>query len=603
MPVVRDPVRWGRQVIDSLVILRLAELSDLASQECRAMLSSWRRDVHTTSAKFDDTRFERLQEIIEQRLSRLLAKRSRRMIFNAVRSLSQSELRHFAGNHDMDTLTLGQIVIEATRAICWYAQPASRERQPDQPIRLSRRERSQRHELPAVIARTIVPAALLVQADVAYRWAGKGMSLLLDPAGRPLPADDSGLGWSWQPDAALGAAMAEYDTRRQNYWSTPTGMPVRGLRSFEPGAVPWLAAGLYAVPVRVRYPMLDREHITEGFMTQPLNIAERLSHLDGVDDDLRLRFGLGADSLRRVCQALAGSVIQMMGLGRLDFGPVDNGVQIITSDLTERSKAPDFLHEALGEGVLRAAPSIWVETLSRSYYGAEPPSPDEATAFIKAFTSRRGTVRRDLQPAIFHEIEKDMLVFDLAAAVEFVDLCYLSVVAGQEGQKENARGKQFEVVARQDLQERLALQPPFPVPPGYKLAKAGLADNEVDFCFWWNGVLVHMDMKSKTRGLEIFRGSFSPTRNRVSGWEAYLVNQVEPRGRALAGLLRDRGESVNAVVNFVCTADVEYIPPGPRLRYGDVPRVLTTAEIADLLKDEQRWAGVVMAARSARPSR
>jgi hypothetical protein len=70
----------------------------------------------------------------------------------------------------------------------------------------------------------------------------------------------------------------------------------------------------------------------------------------------------------------------------------------------------------------------------------------------------------------------------------------------------------------------------------------------------------------------------------------YLLNQVEPRGRALASLLRDRGETVDAVVNLLCTADVEYIPPGPRLRYADIPRVLTTTEIADLLMDEQRWA-------------
>ena len=67
----------------------------------------------------------------------------------------------------------------------------------------------------------------------------------------------------------------------------------------------------------------------------------------------------------------------------------------------------------------------------------------------------------------------------------------------------------------------------------------------------------------------------------------------------LAELLRDRGEPVDAVVSLLCTADVEYVPPGPSLRYGGVPRLLTADEIVNLVRDPDRWAQVVAAARLA----
>jgi hypothetical protein len=111
--------------------------------------------------------------------------------------------------------------------------------------------------------------------------------------------------------------------------------------------------------------------------------------------------------------------------------------------------------------------------------------------------------------------------------------------------------------------------------------------------------LVNIDMKAKTRSPDIHRGTYKPVRNRVSVFGEALLDRVDPRGRVLADLLRERGEPVDAVVSLLCTADVEYVPPGPSLRYGSVPRLLTAEEIADLVLDPDKWPHVVAAARLA----
>jgi hypothetical protein len=90
-----------------------------------------------------------------------------------------------------------------------------------------------------------------------------------------------------------------------------------------------------------------------------------------------------------------------------------------------------------------------------------------------------------------------------------------------------------------------------------------------------------------------------PSATRVTNLAKAWLRQVEPRGLVLADLLRVRGEPVDAVVNLLCTADVEYVPPGPELRYNGIPRMLTAEEIADLVRDPNRWPQVVAAAQSA----
>lgn len=92
---------------------------------------------------------------------------------------------------------------------------------------------------------------------------------------------------------------------------------------------------------------------------------------------------------------------------------------------------------------------------------------------------------------------------------------------------------------------QLRLAPPFPVPPGYKLNKAGLKDNEVDFCFFRGNVLVHIDMKSFCRNLDYHRSAYKAVRNRISNVTKQLQDQVEPRGEQLRLLLQQRGHKVD----------------------------------------------------------
>ncbi len=582
-------------MVEELILPDLARLQAVAADEYSIVLRLWRADRQVRSARFDADRVGWLQELIDGRLQLQLNGQSRRIIFNLLRSLSQAELRVLVGGPDLDGQAISQVLIGATQAIVEYGQWGSAERTPGQPIRLTDEERAALAEpMPEILARTVVLATMRLQAQIAYRWAGKGMRLQVDPSGRPVL---DGASWVWEPDPELSAAMDEYDARRHaTSLATPTGLPVRDRQVFQAGAFPWLTVALCSVPVRVRYPRLNREHTTNGYMTVPVNIAERLAHLTDWDRELTAMFGVSAEALRRVCRALTNAVFSNLALDQLNFSDVADDIMPLTSDLADANcQAPEYLHEVLAEGSLRAPRELWIETLTSPRSEAdEPPSTAEVRAFIRAFTSNVGGPQRELRPRLFHELERRTLLLDLSAATEFVDLCYLAVVQGKDG-----RGRAFEKYARQLITERLGLVPPFPFPPGLKLAKLGRKDDEIDFCFRWGNILVNIDMKARTRSLDIHRGTHNPLRNRVSVFAEALLGRVEPRGRVLAELLRERGEPVDAVVSLLCTADVEYIPPGQSLRYGGVPRLLTAEEIVDLVRDADRWAQVVAAARLA----
>jgi hypothetical protein len=591
-----DPPRWGRTVVEQLVLPDLPRLREAAADEHSIVMRLWHRDQHVRAAKFDVDRFERLRTLADGRLQLHLRGQNRRIMFNVFRSLSLAELRFFVEGTDLDGQGIGQIFLRGTRAIVEYGQPPRDRRLPGQPIRITQ------DELTAlagpgleVLARVITLAAMRLQAEISYRRAGKGMRLLLEPSGRPILEDAS---WVWEPDPELSAAMEEYDARREAAsLATPTGLPVRDRQVFHNGAFPWLTVASCSERVCVRYPKLNREHATNGHMIVPVNITDRLSHLADWDQEFTAMFGMGTTPLRQVSRALTNALFSNLALDQLRYGKHPQGTITLTSQLADRnSKAPDYLREVLTEGTLRASRKLWIETLTapRSTID-EPPSAADVQAFICAFTRNAGGPQGELQPQLFHELEAQTLVLDLTAATEFIDLCYLAVVQGKDG-----RGRAFEGYARKIITERLGLAPPFPFPPGTKLAKLGLADDEVDFCFRRGNVLVNIDMKARTRSLEIHRGTHNVVRNRVSDFEKALLTRVEPRGRVLAEELRKRGEPVDVVVSLLCTADVEYVPPGPRMRYSDVPRMLTAYEIVDLVLDPVKWDSVVTAARSDR---
>jgi hypothetical protein len=120
--------------------------------------------------------------------------------------------------------------------------------------------------------------------------------------------------------------------------------------------------------------------------------------------------------------------------------------------------APTYLHEVLSEGSLRASRSDWSDTLSKAYYdNHQSASPAAIDTFLKVFTS--SAARNDprlLQPALFHELERNTLVLDLARAEDFVDLCFYALItdsdrADHDSMKGGSRGKRFETYARGSL--------------------------------------------------------------------------------------------------------------------------------------------------------
>ena len=125
---VRTEVRWGRAVVEELILPDLARLQAVAADECSVVLRLWRADRQVRSATFDSDRFSRLQELIDGRLQLQLSGQSRRIMFNLLRSLSQAELRVLVCGPDLDGQTIGQVLIRATQAIVEYGQWGSAER-------------------------------------------------------------------------------------------------------------------------------------------------------------------------------------------------------------------------------------------------------------------------------------------------------------------------------------------------------------------------------------------------------------------------------------------------------------------------------------------
>jgi hypothetical protein len=603
--------RWGRLVLEEVVLPQMPRLQRVALSEYDWMLRRWRKHPAQVSPRFDADRFTLLKELIDARLQMLLYGANRRMLFNTARSFQPDELRWLLGAPDPERKLITQLTVMSTRAIIWHAERQDVRRLPGRAgIRLTEGELSWvRDELPEKLARLLALCALAIQAQTAFRGAGKGLRLVLDPAGRPaeqvLGSLDADCGWAWEPDQELMRALAEYDERRWRTDESVTGMPAP--QTFGRGSLVWAAAGIYDLPLTVTYPD-GREHTTHHFMVHPIDISARLEHFVDIDAQFTEAFGLSADAFGRICRSLAGSVFRLAAVDALDLGPERGGRQRarcrLRPDDPRLEMAPTYLHEVLAEGSLRAARAMWFDTLSRTYYGdQEPADPAAIEAFLTAFTSSPDNDPLMLRPVLFHELEPDILLLDLALAAGFADLCYHALITGPGFDDGTNRGKRLEKYARQVICAKLGLVPPFPVPPGYKLAKAGLDDGEVDFCFLRGTVLVNIDMKSFRRNLAYHDGVNQAVRNRISKVTRQLREQVEPRGEQLRHLLEQRGHQVEAVVNMLCVADVEYVPPGPQLRYGQTPRVLTAEEIASLIADPVRWAAVVRSAHTAKEDR
>jgi hypothetical protein len=386
-------------VVEQLVLPQLEPLRDVAAEEYDTVVRLWRADPRVRTAQFATERFERMLEITDGRLQLQLHGLNRRIMFNVARSLSQRELRILAGGDDWDASGIGQLVLETTRAIVEYGHRGADERGAGQPIRLTDEDRTAlADQVPEVLARVVLLAALRVRARSAYRWAGKGMRLRVDESGRPVV----GSFWAWEADPEIRAAMEEYDARRAaTSWSTPTGLPVRRAEVGRDGGFPWFTAALCSAPVEVSYQRLNLAHTTHGFMLRPVDIAERLAHLADWDSELTTMFGLSVAALRRVLRALTMAMARNLGLDALDF--VDDeagGIVRATSSLDDPDNmAVGYLHEVLSEGSLRAPAEVWVETLTRPHPdGEEPPSAAEVRALLRAFTSNTGGPNRSFGP-------------------------------------------------------------------------------------------------------------------------------------------------------------------------------------------------------------
>jgi hypothetical protein len=245
----------------------------------------------------------------------------------------------------------------------------------------------------------------------------------------------------------------------------------------------------------------------------------------------------------------------------------------------------------MSEGVLRLSLDGWRELL-RAPAAVGGPQPDEkdVDAFISAFTVGRRVDPRKLGAALFHQFDENFVVIDLLLAGQFLELCYRAVARDDK----KKRGPEFEDRAISEILERLSLDRRGPgVLHNHRIVD-DRGPGEIDLCFLVGTVAVVVEMKSWVRTVGYHNGDRDEFTSRQEQLQYSLRRQADRYARVAVRELRDAGHDVSGAVSFLCTADVEFVAPRRRaLWYGETPRVLTAAEIADLVLDPDRWRGVV----------
>jgi hypothetical protein len=594
--------KWSRRFVEEYLLPNLLDLQTVAQDEYWSLVTAWRLDRDQQSATFDIDRFGRLREMTDERLAQILSPHSRRLLFNVSRALRPAELRRLLGAPDPDGQLFVSVTTIATRAIALYGQRRNSMKVGSASVvALTPREAHQLRLLPKELARTFGLAALRSNAESGYRCAGKGLTLARKPAVDEIVGQFVPPGWEFDPNSQLERAIIDYERRRRNAIGSIGGLGA--LDDWETADWWWPTVGMPSVPVSIDYPALNLSHVTESYILLPKDVTRRLRQIRDFSAEFEATFGLAATSFGSMCRVLAEAIWHQSGFRELrprdpDEDPSSVGFRFVSTLGTgdpRQEWAPGYMRDILEEGVLRAAREEWRAMLSRPLTEGETHQDTRsADTFIDAFTTSIRKDPRSLNPILFHDLEENSLVLDLALFGEFFDLCFHAAMESPLRKTGNRRGRFFEQQAVEILRSRLLLtDEQTPLPPNYKVRTAGLVEDEVDFCFTVGTVLVHMDMKSRRRTQAYHRGDYKAVRKRQGEFVKMLREQVDPRGLLLLGQLRNRGLELDRVVNLLCVADVEFVSPERAdLWYGETPRVLTPNEIADLVEHPQQWQDV-----------
>jgi hypothetical protein len=602
----------SRAFVEDQILRVHPTLRRAAVDEYWDLVGVWRADRRQRSAARDAQRFARLQDMVDLRLQRILGRYHRRVLFNRFRALRPAELPLLLGPDLTDPQLSLRVLHVATRAIALYgASGISSFRESDSVARVSPEEMWWLdRQAPLDLARLCGLSLLRLSAESGFRNAAKGLRLVIDPDGPDAKGPAAGIGWSFEPDEPLERAIADYDRRRMRTAASVSGLAAPGDWSSAPWF--WPSIGAFSIPVRIDYPLLGRSHTTESFMWEPKDVTQRLQQLEDFPAEFTSAFGFPPGAFRSICRVLAEQIWHRCGLRELTPMPDPKEPSRLerlhmTSSLQQgdprATAAPTYLNDLLAEGLLRASRKDWRAMLSERHPVFNPKGTERSVdSFIDVFTSDPGRDSRMLDPVLFHNLGGSYLALDLRLSNQFIDLCFHATTAGLADETGRRRGRMFEAQAIEHIREQLSLRDEdLPFPPNHKLRNTGLRDHEVDLCFTVGPVLVNIDMKSFCRSRDYHRGEHSVVRNRQSNLVKAFREQVDPRGLVLLDQVA-AGRRVEAVVNLLCVADVEFVCPEiSELWYGDTPRVLVPDEIVEFIQDSRRWSQAVQLARSPSP--
>lgn len=249
-------------------------------------------------------------------------------------------------------------------------------------------------------------------------------------------------------------------------------------------------------------------------------------------------------------------------------------------------------HDVWNRGAIRNSRTWFIETLFRVMDGER--DRNAIDRLIRKFTSTEH-LRDWFQPWTFYEMNSEMIVLDLFEFADFHDRVLSVVSATIQGQGD-LRGDVFEHRCTQRILDAVGLSLSDPrVIRSHQMKFRERNYGDVDLAVVSGEVLINIDMKSRQKDFKYFYGGPETVRNRQSSLVRALEDKVTIRGEKLSTVLnneqlaKSRGLSpanITATYSFLCVAGPEFLARDePALWYGDVPRVLTPEELADLIKD------------------
>lgn len=607
------------RVCEDFVRSRLADARRAAARAWAATLGGWAESEAVTQADYDTERIERLIERAWSASCGCFRAWDPRFALQAVRTLPLSIVA-LIGQCPYDRLYVLNLLRLLTAAAL-----ASGERWPrgedvgrDWIALTTEQWRAVTDRLPEALGGAIGAGQLLYQAQVWYRWAGKGKRIQRMPS--PFSSVDEQRIAAWSGDGILLLPDLGLEDRPEIDWAVATyerrkaaaegGFYAAGM--LQPTQVKADSAryrfwnvgipDAYAVPLPIYIPPLDITVSAPNYYpVADWGLEAWLDLLRPFEPFLYARTGLDRNQLFLGLRAVSLVVEQQTQCAWLRLGSWRGKQALVLASPDKAEPLRDVVEHLASlslRGMLRNRLATFRASIVCELQGLGSNEAEHIADAMLAVFSGVPTHRGLPKPILFLIPDELTCILDLSRWSDFKSGLLAWVTSGEDSKgvtdmKGNLRGTYFEEQTRKALIAGLRLDAEaIPWQPNTNVREGDKNLGDVDFCFLSHGILIHLDMKSWQRKDAYHIGHFNAIQNRQAYLED-LLDKLDRRGAVLRRRLSDRGLQLEGVVNLLVVAFPEYLAPDrPKLWYEREPRVVTVEEVIVLVNDGGRLGAI-----------